>query len=370
MDTKYTIYNSELIPSPSLIFYTDTIRQNIDMAISIAKNPLRLRPHVKSHKTKEIVLLQMEAGIQKFKCATIAEAEMVAQCKAKDVLIAYPLVGPNIRRFTKLILNYPQTNFKATVDNKESAHELSEAAILQNITVETLIDVDSGLHRTGVDPGDAAVELYKTVASLKGLLPGGIHCYDGQNHQPEPEVRAKAAKECYETIRELQRKLASLGLPANTLVLGGTPTFPMYARFPEVELSPGTCFLHDWGYSSSFKDMDFSYAALVLSRVISLNQRESTFTLDLGSKAIASDPAGVRGIILNMEHTEPLFQNEEHWVFKKTEGALPLLGQEAFILPTHICPTSALYDAAFIIDKEGNWSSKWEIIARNRQLSI
>ena len=256
------------------------------------------------------------------------------------------------------------------IDNFVSAKELSKAARFQNITVETLIDIDPGLHRTGVEPGETAITLYKNMAQLEGLLPGGIHCYDGQNHQTAAEERAQAAEKCYADVLILQQKLKRLGLPVNSLVMGGTPTFPMYAQYPDVELSPGTCFLNDWGYSSSFKDMNFACGALVLSRVISLNHNESSFTLDLGSKGIASDPKGIRGVILNIDDAEPLFQNEEHWVFRKTQGTLPPVGEEAYVLPTHICPTSALYDAACVIDREGKWSSKWEIVARNRQLNV
>jgi D-serine deaminase-like pyridoxal phosphate-dependent protein len=96
----------------------------------------------------------------------------------------------------------------------------------------------------------------------------------------------------------------------------------------------------------------------------------STFTLDLGYKAISADPQGVRGVIRNIDDSEALFQNEEHWVFRKTKGALPSVGDEAYVLPTHICPTTALHAGAHVVGGDGFSHTSWEITARNRKILI
>jgi D-serine deaminase-like pyridoxal phosphate-dependent protein len=370
MEEKYLVRNSSSIPSPALLFYEKEIAANIRKALDIAGDPTRLRPHVKTHKTREIVAMKMSLGISKFKCATIAEAEMVAQTGAKDVMLAYPVIGPNIERFVTLIQNYPSTTFEAIVDNEAMAEKLSDAALARSSRVEVLIDIDPGLHRTGVTIGEAATNLYKKIFSLKGLLPGGIHCYDGHNHQPDPAERNRAGTACYNEVMAFRARLIEVKLPVPRVVMGGTPTFPVYARFPEVELSPGTCFLQDWSYLSNFPDLAFSPAALLLARVISINSKFSTFTLDLGYKAISADPQGVRGVILNIDDSEALFQNEEHWVFRKTKGALPSVGDEAYVLPTHICPTTALHVGAHVVGGDGFSRAIWEITARNRKISI
>ena len=100
MDPRYTIANTSSLFSPALVFYKDLIRHNIAEAIRIAGSPARLRPHVKTHKTREIVLMQLEAGVTKHKCATIAEAEMLAQVAVPDVFLAYNMVGPNCARLS------------------------------------------------------------------------------------------------------------------------------------------------------------------------------------------------------------------------------------------------------------------------------
>src|SRR5438445_1223834 len=98
MTPDYRLRDTSTVLSPGLLFYKDLIRRNIARMIEMAGGPEKLRPHVKTHKTREIVRLELDAGISKHKCATLAEAEMTARCGAPDVLIAYNIVGPNIAR--------------------------------------------------------------------------------------------------------------------------------------------------------------------------------------------------------------------------------------------------------------------------------
>src|SRR5437764_6117448 len=109
MNPLYQISDTSTVFSPALLFYKDLIRRNLAVAIEIAGGPQRLRPHVKTHKTREIVRLELEAGITKHKCATLAEAEMLAGCGAPDIFLAYNLVGPNCGRMTRLVRAYPRT---------------------------------------------------------------------------------------------------------------------------------------------------------------------------------------------------------------------------------------------------------------------
>src|SRR6185437_8473506 len=108
-------------------FYKDLIRANIARAVELAGAAERLRPHAKTHKTREIIGLGMEAGIRKWKCATIAEAEMIASCGVPDVLIAYPLIGPNCTRLARLIAAYPQCHFAVLSDHPAGIMALSQA---------------------------------------------------------------------------------------------------------------------------------------------------------------------------------------------------------------------------------------------------
>src|SRR5207244_5545276 len=118
MNPSYALKDTSDIFTPALLFYKDLIRRNIARAVEIAGSPGRLRPHAKTHKTREIVRLEMEAGITKHKCATVAEADMLAGCGVTDVLIAFNLVGPNCARLAKLAQAYPQCRFAVTADHE------------------------------------------------------------------------------------------------------------------------------------------------------------------------------------------------------------------------------------------------------------
>jgi len=370
MDKSYFIQHTEDLFSPQLVFYKEKILQNIEKSIVIAGNSARLRPHVKTHKTKQIVQLCQAKGIDKFKCATIAEAEMLAQCNVQDVLIAYPLIGPNIIRFFHLKERYPHTLFSMVLDDKKIATEVSRLAESKHLQAELYIDIDPGLHRTGVPLGSEVIDFYNYVKELKYVQIKGFHCYDGHNHDPDLEKREIEGNKIYTHLKTMVQSLKPFHSKEFSLVLGGTPSFPVYAKYPEVEVSPGTCFLQDWNYLNQYKELDFVPAALVFSRVIGGYRTHSLFTLDLGYKGIASDPKEERGKILNWESSRSVFQNEEHWVFESGTGSIPEIGEYMYVLPTHICPTCALYDEAAVVDASGNITERWEIVARRRKLTV
>src|SRR5208282_3449910 len=102
MDACYRLQDTSEVFSPALLFYKELIVQNIELAVRMAGSPARLRPHAKTHKTREIIKLELQAGITKHKCATIAEAEMLASAGAADIFLAYNMVGPNCARLAEL----------------------------------------------------------------------------------------------------------------------------------------------------------------------------------------------------------------------------------------------------------------------------
>jgi D-serine deaminase-like pyridoxal phosphate-dependent protein len=371
MDPRYTIANLSEVFSPGLIFYPELIRANIVRALEIARGPARLRPHVKTHKTREVVRLEQEAGITKHKCATLAEAEMLAGCGARDVLLAYPMVGPNCGRLARLARAFPDTRFAVLADDPDTLAPLSAAVCAEEQEVDVLPDIDVGQHRTGIPPGPEAVALYEGIARFPGLRPGGLHVYDGHNHQSNLEERKAAALAPLGRVWELRATLEGKGLPVPRVVLGGTPTFPIYAALdvPGVECSPGTCFLHDDGYGKKFPDLTgFVPAALLLTRVIS-RPSPTRMTLDLGTKAVASDPpAGKRLLLLDVPEYEAVIHNEEHLVIESPHADRYHPGDALFVIPTHICPTCALHRQAQVVEG-GKVVGAWDIVARDRVLS-
>lgn len=366
MHPRYVVTNVDDIPSPSLLIYRELVRSNLTRMLDIAGGPDRLRPHVKTHKMPQIVRMELEAGITKHKCATLVEARMLAETGVRDVFIAYQMVGPNIGRFIELVRRVPDTTFRPMVDHQASVAALSEAAAHAGLAVEVLIDLDVGQHRTGIAPGPDAVALYALLDRLPGLRPGGLHAYDGHNHQTDPAERGRAAAGCLEQVVDFQRRVEALGLPVPRRVMGGTPTFPFYATVDGVETSPGTSVLQDGGYQRRFPDLPFVPAALLLSRVISI-PTTTRATLDLGYKAIAADPSGPRGVIWNLDGTTFVLQNEEHWVIEMADASGLRPGQEVYVFPTHICPTCALHRHVYVIDDQGCCIDRWPVTARDRE---
>jgi D-serine deaminase-like pyridoxal phosphate-dependent protein len=371
MNPAYILKDTSNIFTPALLFYKDLIRQNIARAVEIAGDPSRLRPHAKTHKTREIIRMELEAGITKHKCATLAEAEMLASCGVTDVLLAYPIVGPNCGRLARLAKAYPRTQFSALADGLAGSQQLSAAMVAAGAEIDVLLDLDVGMHRTGIAPDERAVSLYEHMAQSPSLRPGGIHAYDGQNNQESLADRQAAVRDQFAPVLALRSRLEKKGLSVPRLIAGGTPTFTVCASldWPGLECSPGTFVLHDHGYSTRYPDLGFTPAALLLTRVISkpiLNR----LTLDLGYKAVASDPpAGKRCILLNLSEYQPVLQSEEHLVVETPEAAHFSHGDPIYAMPTHICPTCAMHRQALAVEN-GQVTGRWDIVARDRILTV
>jgi D-threonine aldolase len=367
-DKWYEINNTRLIDSPALIVYPERVKENIRTVTGMIDDVARLRPHIKTHKTKEATLLMMEAGINKFKCATIAEAEMLGMCGAKDVLLAYPLSGPKVDRFIGLIKEYFNTHFSCLVDNIPSAINISNSAIANDLTIDVYVDLNIGMNRTGIKPGKSAIALYEECARLKGIEIKGFHAYDGHINESDMEQRTAIANKSFEPVKEMVAQLAAKGYNRPNIIIGGSPTFPIYAKNKEVECGPGTFIFWDKGYSQSLPEQKFLPAALVLTRVVSLPD-ETKVCIDLGHKAIASEnELKNRVYFLNAPNVTVISHSEEHMVLEAGEGHAWKPGDVLYAMPIHICPTCALYDLATIVHN-GQVTGTWEIIARKRRIS-
>lgn len=369
MSQSYHFKEENSIPSPSLVFYRDILVRNTETAIKAAGSPDRLWPHVKSHKSADILKLQTELGIRRFKCATIAEAEMAAESDAHSILLAYPLVGPNIDRFIRLTLAYPSKDFYALGDDAGQLALLGQAAKEQRTQIRCLIDVNTGMNRTGV-AFEKVVSFYEELLLLPGILPAGLHCYDGDRHEKDLDDRRRKVEETIAAVTAIQKEIQDKTPDRPILIMGGSPTFPCYAgHMDNVYFSPGTVFIYDEGYTRQFPDLPYTPGAAVLTRVVS-HPADGCFTLDAGYKAISAEQ-GIRGVIPELSHASEAFQSEEHWTFRMDAGFehdRPAIGTVLYIIPWHVCPTSALYEKACVVS-DGRLAGEWPITARNRKIT-
>ena len=360
----YLILNVATVPSPAVVVYPDRIRGNIQRAIQIVGDPQRLRPHIKTHKCGHIIRMHLDHGVVKFKCATIAEAEMAATAGAKDVLVASQLVGPNLARFAELRRRFPATLFSTICDSTEVAQALSALGHSEREPVRTYLDLNCGMDRTGVIPGARAVELYRLLAALPGISIAGLHAYDGHIHDGDLASREKQFTHFNQSLTAFRNQLQ---LPVPNIIASGTPTFAMHARETDRECSPGTYVFWDFGYQR-YADLDFQLAALVVTRVIS-KPTENRLCLDLGHKSIASENPHPRVQFLNLPNATPVMHSEEHLVVETPDAAQWNIGDVVYGVPRHICPTVALHDQCFPI-VNSTAGAPWSIEARRRKITI
>lgn len=365
----YWIDDVARLDTPALVVYPSRVKENITRLVNTIGDVNRLRPHVKTNKAREASQLLLDAGIRKFKCATIAEAEMLAMIDAPDVLLAYQPNGTKIHRLLALMVKYPKTQFSCLVDNSTTARELSEQAIEEGLIVLVYIDLNVGMNRTGIIPDAAVLTLYDELGQLAGVHPVGLHAYDGHLRNPDLAVRTVDCDAAFQPVRQLSEALLARGFPQPVLVMGGSPTFPIHAQRPGVDCSPGTFIYWDRGYQEGLPEQPFLPAALVVARVISL-PGSSTLCIDIGHKSVASEGMlSQRITFLNAPELVAIGQSEEHLVVEAGENHPYQIDDVLYGLPNHICPTVALYERAYTIENK-SITGEWLTVARDRKISI
>jgi D-serine deaminase-like pyridoxal phosphate-dependent protein len=364
---RYYFEDDRQVDTPALVVYPRYVRENIELAIRMAGGPERLRPHIKTHKTLEGVKAMMLAGINRFKCATIAEAELLGIAGAGDTLLAYQPTGPKLKRLVELILHYPSTRYSCLVDRTEAAVEMNEVFASAGLQVRVYLDINLGQNRTGISPDNSALALYKLCSQLKGIEPVGLHGYDGHIRDRDLEVRRTKCDAAFERLVTLKTQIVQQDFTPPTIIVGGSPTFSIHSTREGVECSPGTFIFWDKGYTDLCPEQPFIPAVLVLSRVISLPDK-SKICLDLGHKSIGAENELARRVyFLNAPELVPVSQSEEHLVMEAGEGHPYRIGDLLYGIPFHVCPTVALYERACAVEN-GQIAGEWRVIARDRKI--
>ena len=357
----YEISNIEEIPSPSLAVYPSLIVSNIKSAIQIAGKNI-LRPHIKTCKTPDVVMLMMAHGINRFKCATISEADMLGMIGAGDVILASQPVPLSMDRLKSLVKAYPGTEYSCIVDNIATLKLMEEKFEKMNV----FIDLNVGMNRTGIKPEDVN-ELTARILKSENVSLSGIHAYNGKNHDIDNSIRERIAREGYMIADEVRKNAEAMSGRKMELVIGGSPDFMINAGFEDVQCSPGTFIFWDSGYAR-YTEMPFKAAAVLITRVISIIDK-NLLCLDLGHKGVGPEnPLNQRVAFLNVDNAEPVGQSEEHLVMKVPDTSVHQIGETWYGIPFHICPTVALYNELEVIEN-GKRTNQWNVIARDRKLN-
>lgn len=365
----YKVENEAQLDSPSLLVYKARVQRNIELMIEMAGSAESLMVHVKTNKMPAVVQMLLRSGISRFKCATIAEAEMVCQAGGGYLVLAHQLVGPKIQRLIALRKAFPQVYMASLIDCREAAQAHQQAFEAAGLVADVLLDVNNGMDRSGHPLNEKLLPLYQRLQQYPNLRCHGLHVYDGQWRNTDFKERKERIDADFKAIDELVAAIKKTGLPAPMLVAGGTPSFTSHLLRTETYCSPGTCVFWDWGYKEKLSEQNFDFAALVLTRIIS-KPAEGIITVDMGHKAIAAENELDKRIrFLNLSDYELSGQSEEHGVLKVKNWEALSVGDVLYGVPYHICPTVNLYDEAYVVER-GRVEATWEIPARRRKITI
>ncbi len=356
------------LPTPALLLDLDRLEHNLAAMSEHAKSAgVALRPHAKTHKCAEIAHRQVAAGALGVCAATIYEAERMAASGVGGVLITSELVGPNkMARLLRLTKNHADT--MAVVDSAAHAAELSEAAKAAKVDLNILIDIDPLGRRTGIAPGQGAVDLAKTVDRLANLKLRGVHGYSGaSSHVTGFDAREEHSTQYMTPVIESFETMRRDGLAAEIMSGASTGTYNIDPALGLTELQVGSYVFMDVDYRriggrSGDVYEDFQPSLTVLATVISHNYDDRA-TVDSGLKSFATD-RDFGPEVLGYKGVGYRFGGDEHGILtlKNAEPAVKLGDKVELIVP-HCDPNVNLYDRMYCT-RGDKVVEVWEVTAR------
>lgn len=347
----------ERVTTPALLLDLPAAKRNIRrMQEGIAPFTTTLRPHVKTHKSPDLALLQAEAGAVGFSTATVWEAVMLAEAGLDDFFVVNTIAGPaKIARLAELARG---RRVRVAIDSMENATQLSEAAVRAGATIGVLVEIDTGMRRCGLDDPMLAAKLVVEVQDLQGLRFDGVTGYEGHcSLEDDVAQRTLKQRKAMEVLFSAVEAIASAGVPCPIVSAGGTRTWWLTAATEGItEIQAGTYVLMDRFHSGLAGG--FEPAARIATTVISRSR--DRVIVDAGSKSVAdSDLAVIEGL----EDAPNFGFDEEHGRFGFSEFGTPSLGEVVQLLPGYIPSTINFYDAYHVVEN-GVVVDIWPIIPR------
>lgn len=347
--------------TPYLAVEIDVLERNIAaMADTARARSLSLRPHVKTHKCLEIASRQLDSGATGITVATISEAEIFVTAGFGDVFIAYPL-WVDRSRGTRLRSLAERCHLQIGIDSREGAEALSKNTGRSG-AIGVLVEIDSGHHRSGVDPAEAAAVALAAVR--EGLSVRGVFTFPGHGYGPGMAVRA-AADEA-RALELAAEGLEAAGVEVSVVSGGSTPTAGLTAIGVVSEMRPGVYVFNDAQQlemgTCALGDIALTAAATVVSR------GPGRVILDAGSKVLGADrPSWTSGYgrLADYPQARVCALSEHHATLTWPESSpQPELGSVLRVVPNHVC--SAVNLARFLaVVQDGVVVDRWQVAARS-----
>lgn len=350
-------HTRQTVPTPALVIDAAKVEQNLKhMADYASAHSLKLRPHIKTHKSKRMALRQLAHGATGLTVAKVGEAEVMSEI-CDDLLIAYPALTPD--RVTRIAALAQRITVRVAVDSTLAIDAIAAAARKVGSTVGILPDLDGGVQRTGVQTPQEALALAQHVTSTDGVRLDGLFTYAGHIVAETDDAPAKFAA-MQQLITETLNLWRENNLEAPIVSAGSTPSARQSHLAPAVtEIRPGTYIYHDRN-CVAFGVCGFDQcASRVVATVIS-NAVPGKVVVDAGSKALTQDIcAGGRelgcGYVPAYPEAKVVRLSEEHGEIDISRcKTKPALGDRIEIIPNHTCVVSNLFDSAWLADEKGN----------------
>jgi 3-hydroxy-D-aspartate aldolase len=336
------------LPTPALLVDADAMESNLKrMASSATAAGKKLRPHAKAHKCVEVARRQIAAGAIGVCAATVPEAELMVHAGIPGVLLTSPLADvQKMARIAALASIAP--DIAAVVDHPEQMRWYAQAASEANVTLNLLVDLDVGDHRTGIVPGELALHLAQEINRTPGLRFCGLQAYSVRaSHTAAAEGREAFTRNTWQCAIDTAALLNRHGIPVPILTGGSTGSYQGDATVPEVtELQAGSYVFMDEAYTR-IGEIPFLNAMTVLATVISATHSDKV-TVDAGFKAFSTDrPFGPTPVDRDISRYE--WAGDEFGYVYQADGSIqPRLGDRIRFIPPHCDPTVNLYDRIHI----------------------
>ena len=359
------------LDTPSLLVDIDKMERNLqEMANVAADAGVRLRPHIKTHKSPLLAKRQMELGASGITVAKIGEAEVMADADIRDIRIAYPIVGePKLARLGKLM---KRADVSISLDSVEAARGLSDLGNRVGRRIPILLKINTGLDRVGVLP-EEALTLVEGIGSLPGVQLVGILAHEGHSlKEPSRDGVRQCAIRAGKAMVETAQRLREAGFGIEEVSVGSTPTARDIAYVSGVtEIRPGTYIFNDLNEMIVGVATEETCALTVLATVVSIPSNDRAI-LDAGSKALTSDslspPSPRKGYGYIKGHPDITIARltEEHGILALQDAKSRLrIGQQVEIIPNHICPVVNLADVMYGM-KNGVFEKQIDVLARGK----
>lgn len=357
--------------TPVLVMDVDATQRNIDEMQGLANaGGKALRPHAKTHKIVEVARMQLAAGAVGLQVAKLGEAEVFLASGVQDIFVGYPIVGA--AKIERLLALAEQVRVSTSLDDIAVAAPIGRAAAARGMVIDVMLEINTGLDRTGVLPEDA-VALAQRVAEVPGLRIKGIMTHEGQAlpRSADEETLARETADACARMVAVAESIRAAGIPCAEVSLGTTATARFDAQAPGVtEIRPGTYIFYDATMASHHAARLQDTAVWVVATVVSRPSADRA-VVDAGSKVLSSDrinqkdaPSMVGRIVDRPDHHVTRVM-EEHGIIALPPGSDLRIGDRVAIVPSHICAAINLADSV-LVAQGGAIVDEWRVAARGK----